>query len=85
MGRLGMVELVPRLGEVWRTQKSEAREAGQRLLDHLGQMEREASGGAFGRDASDRAQALLASRFDAEYAGFGSAPKFPSPHQLIFP
>ncbi len=84
MGRLGMVELVPRLGEVWRTQKSEAREAGQRLLDHLGQMEREATGGAFGRDASDRAQALLASRFDAEYGGFGNAPKFPSPHQLIF-
>ncbi len=84
MGRLGMLELVPRLEQVWRTQKAEAAQAGQRLLEHLAGLERDAAGAAFGPDAADRAQALLASRFDAERGGFGAAPKFPSPHQLVF-
>ncbi len=37
-----------------------------------------------GKDVLDDAYEKLALRFDAENGGFGSAPKFPSPHNLLF-
>ena len=36
------------------------------------------------QDLLDRGYKQLAERFDPEYGGFGEAPKFPSPHQLLF-
>lgn len=32
----------------------------------------------------DAAREALSARFDAEHGGFGGAPKFPAPHQLLF-
>ncbi len=42
--------------------------------------------GAAGADAEllRRAREQLSAAFDGEYGGFGTAPKFPSPHDLIF-
>ncbi|MFM7339787.1 MAG: thioredoxin domain-containing protein, partial [Bacteroidota bacterium] len=35
-------------------------------------------------DMFEKADGLFLDRYDEEYAGFGTAPKFPSPHHLIY-
>lgn len=39
---------------------------------------------SFNNELLEKAYMSFASRFDKKYGGFGSAPKFPAPHNLIF-
>ena len=77
-GRLGMLELVPRIGELWRTRREE-------VLSSAGSIAKEivrvaaipTGGGGFDAASLERASGALAGRFDAVNGGFGDAPKFP--------
>ena len=84
-GRMGMIELIPRVQEGWRTARAELLQSSDSIVDAL----REASAGAPGtQDISGEmiqsAFRQLSERFDERNGGFGSAPKFPSPHTLSF-
>lgn len=81
-GRLGMLELVPKVAEAWTTQRSELLAQADHLLDHVGSGSH--APGDLPTDVLDKAEANLAQRFDAHHGGFGRAPKFPSPHTLLF-
>ncbi|EPR44290.1 N-acylglucosamine 2-epimerase [Desulfovibrio sp. X2] len=82
-GRMGMLDLVPRLAQIWSTQHEEAASAAAKIVGHLREIEQAGEPADFGHDVLDRAAGILAERFDAEHGGFGTAPKFPSPHQLL--
>jgi uncharacterized protein YyaL (SSP411 family) len=81
-GRIGMVDLVPKVSEAWRTQREELMGQAQHLLDHIGSGTH--APGDLPPDVLDKAAAMLAARFDRAHGGFGGAPKFPSPHTLLF-
>jgi uncharacterized protein len=81
-GRIGMLDLVARVSEAWRTQRADLVAQADHLLEHLGQANHAA--GDLPDDVLDQAEANLAKRFDAVHGGFGAAPKFPSPHTLLF-
>lgn len=84
-GRIGMKEMLPRVLELWRNQKSEIQEAAHhnaQLLQKAGEWE--AGGDRPGESVLTAAFEALDGRYDTLFGGFGSAPKFPSPHQLIF-
>ena len=83
-GRPGMLELVPRLTEVWVDQRAEVLESAEQIIEYVDQIGAEVAGEVPGLEAFVAARDQLDSRYDAVHGGFGEAPKFPVPHQLRF-
>ncbi|MFQ5568911.1 MAG: thioredoxin domain-containing protein [Rhodothermales bacterium] len=84
-GRLGMLDLIPRLQHVWTQQRPQVEQDAARITQVL--VETAGKGGAertLDRDALHLAYAQLKRRFDPGHGGFGTAPKFPAPHNLLF-
>jgi uncharacterized protein YyaL (SSP411 family) len=83
-GQTGMMELVPRIRDIWRTRQREVLESAENITTALQGIEREAPGEDLDRSVQDLAYSDLAKRFDATYGGFSGAPKFPTPHNFFF-
>jgi len=83
-GRTGMMELIPRIKEIWTHRRSEVLESATKLVDALQGLEKESAGRELGRPELNQAYEELRKRFDATYGGFSTAPKFPTPHNLLF-
>ncbi|HYW69334.1 MAG TPA: thioredoxin domain-containing protein, partial [bacterium] len=83
-GRPGMMELVPRIGELWDTRRDELVDTAGRVASTLREQSALPGGAKLGADALDEAYEQLRASFDSEQGGFGTAPKFPTPHQLLF-
>lgn len=84
-GRTGMKELLERLYLVWSTNRQDVDASASQLLEAV-RAQMETPAGAEGLDSAslEAAGNALAASFDAEHGGFGGAPKFPSPHNLLF-
>ena len=85
-GQAGMMEIIPRIGELWRENRDELLRSADQILDHLKQA---AVGPSPEDEALDesllkRGYDALASIYDPQNGGFGGAPKFPAPHNLLF-
>ncbi|MFP5221377.1 MAG: thioredoxin domain-containing protein [Acidobacteriota bacterium] len=84
-GRMGLMDLLPKISEVWTRRPAEVEQAAANVLNALTDHQRAtpAQEGP-GPKTLDTAYRQLASRFDPDHGGFGQSPKFPSPHQLLF-
>ncbi len=87
-GRPGLLDLLPRLAQAWREKRED-------VAKSAGEIARLASGaGREGAAATPRATAdegmlragfgELDAAFDERHGGFGTRPKFPQPHGLMF-
>ncbi len=86
-GRPGLLELAPLIGEAWRTRREEVLRSADGILAALDKGQagnRSAAETPLSEDVLDDAYGELAADFDAARGGFGSAPKFPMPHQIGF-
>ncbi len=83
-GRVGMLDLIPRIEQVWRSDRDKILGTTQQITAGLKNMESRETGGTLDPKAVDEAFRQLGGRYDKVNGGFGSAPKFPSPHNLIF-
>ena len=83
-GRTGMMELVPRIRDIWRTRQKDVLESADSITSALTSVEKETSGKELGLPVLETAYADLAKRFDQTYGGFSGAPKFPTPHNFLF-
>ena len=83
-GRKGMMELIPLFKEAWATRRNDAVESANEIFNALQGMENEIPGGDLGSTILAEAYHELSKRFDKVHGGLGSAPKFPSPHNLYF-
>jgi uncharacterized protein YyaL (SSP411 family) len=83
-GRLGLMDLIPRIREIWATRKDEVLNTADQIIAALQKAARPASGEDPGEDTLRLAYQQLRDRFDKEYGGFGDAPKFPTAHNLSF-
>ncbi len=83
-GRPGMMELVPRVAELWRSGHHRLLESAEKIHTHLHGLVADPSVEALDPSVIARAQDELANRFDSIHGGFGRQPKFPSPHNLVF-
>jgi uncharacterized protein YyaL (SSP411 family) len=83
-GLIGMLELIPRIRELWTTQQGEALTLSNRIATALQQTSQDAPGEELHEATLELTYEQLAKRFDEQHAGFGSAPKFPTPHNLLF-
>jgi uncharacterized protein YyaL (SSP411 family) len=85
-GRPGLLELVPALGEAWRTRREEVLRSAAEIIAAVdgGRRERRAAREVLTGATLDRAFHELAADFDESRGGFGGAPKFPIPHHVGF-
>ncbi len=86
-GRMGMLDLIPKLANVWKNNRDEILRSAN---DVTGALKKVTDGSAVeGYEQPDKntlkkAYEQLSTRFDSENGGFGDAPKFPVPHNLIY-
>ena len=83
-GRIGVRELAASVSEHWRTNAEGVRRSAEHLAGAVRQIAAAEAGDALGAADVAAAADALAARFDAEHAGFGLAPKFPTPHHALF-
>jgi uncharacterized protein YyaL (SSP411 family) len=83
-GRAGMLDLIPRVKDIWATRKDEALASARNITAELQKAIREAPGKSLDEPALHLAYKQLSDRFDGEYGGFGGAPKFLTAHNLLF-
>lgn len=82
-GRMGLISLLKAISRRWKTGRASLLKAGNDVLGYLSA--KESAGSAEpSEEYIKSAAAQLSASFDSEYGGFGSAPKFPAPHNLIF-
>ena len=84
-GRPGFIEVLEEIARVWREEQAKVEQSASTILGRLKGM-----GATGGRDAVpdvsvlERTVGEFASAFDARRGGFGGAPKFPRPSELLF-
>ncbi len=83
-GRPGMVDLLPRIAEAWRSDRGNVLRSADSVLSLLRRDVDVAAAEVPGQQVLARAHDDLRGRFDSEQGGFGTAPKFPVPHNLRF-
>ena len=83
-GRIGMMELVPQIKEVWIQHYDEVVDSVNQVTEALRRAAVTVSGKEINEAALKAAYIQLSQGFDEEYGGFGTAQKFPSSHSLFF-
>jgi uncharacterized protein len=83
-GRVGMKELVPRIKELWKTKRDEILNSSEQISSAVSLSSSSKTGDALKEEIFHIAFNDFDDRFDKESGGFGSAPKFPTPHNLMF-
>ena len=81
--RPGMLQIIPSLANAWSLKQTEIRGSIDKIKDYLVQINTSVPGDEWDETMIKEAFSQYASRFDPDYGGFGRAPKFPSPHNLI--
>lgn len=82
--RIGMMELVPRLKDVWLTKKDDVLKSANEIALSLNKQSLISDAAEIDDTILDKAYDDLSKRYDDANGGFGNAPKFPSPHNLLF-
>ncbi len=84
-GRPGLKEILLRVSELWKTERQRVLTASEQVVSALAQSEEESyMGDKLEESVLHKGFAELYHTYDEVYGGFGNAPKFPIPHNLIF-
>jgi hypothetical protein len=83
-GTIGMFSLVPQIREIWKNRREEMEIIGVELKQQIAAQLQPKPQSKVDCSLLDDAYEQLFLRFDPESGGFGRAPKFPSPHNLLF-
>jgi len=85
--RFGMKGIIGVLGELiglWKERRSEIIESSEEILSHLTSSQETCAPSDPRPSLLTEGYEDLALRFDESYGGFGKAPKFPTPHTILF-
>lgn len=82
-GRYGLMELLERVADLWKNNREEMLQAGNQITAAINRPQ-ESNDQEPDRNLVEKAYTQLARRFDHKWGGFGAAPKFPTPHNLLF-
>jgi len=82
-GRMGLTELLERISLLWKENRTELMEAGNEITAAIN-LNPAGSGREPDRKLVAHAASQLERIFDVKWGGFGQAPKFPTPHNLLF-
>lgn len=83
-GMIGMLELVPRIREVWLKRRDEVYISANQITSALKQTPRGERDEGLDEAVLKTVYQELLQRFDEDNGGFSRAPKFPTPHNILF-
>jgi uncharacterized protein YyaL (SSP411 family) len=83
-GLIGMTALIPHIRELWATRRGEALSLSNKIATVLQQTSQDTPGKELNEATVKLTYEQLSERFDKQHAGFSIAPKFPTPHNLLF-
>lgn len=83
-GRMGMIELIRENKKLWDEKKDDIINSTRKILNALASEPQLYAGDALTQQVLEEAYNLFNQRFDEQNGGFGNAPKFPTPHNLMF-
>jgi uncharacterized protein len=83
-GRPGFVDILQEIARVWDSERDKVVQSAEALTAQLRQIEHSAAGQLPGEEALARTVRQFRDAFDQRNGGFGDAPKFPRPSELLF-
>jgi len=82
-GMMGLMSLLNTVNDAWSSNRKTLLDSAKKILAYE-KTDRRSEAGNITTDVIDDAFSQLKYNFDSKYGGFGSAPKFPAPHNLLF-
>jgi hypothetical protein len=82
-GRTGMLDLTAQIKETWEEDRKRALDVASRIVESL-RLEPRTKPHPLGEESLRFAYLQLSQSFDPRHGGFGTAPKFPTPHNLLY-
>ncbi|WP_343253031.1 thioredoxin domain-containing protein [Ligaoa zhengdingensis] len=82
-GQTGLMELLERVEALWNTGREQLLQAGDEIAAHIARPENTRASEP-DKELLHEAVKLFRRSFDGKDGGFGAAPKFPTPHNLLF-
>lgn len=82
-GQPGLLELLQEINSLWRNNRRRLLETGQQIAEFIS-IRDHAPDSAPDKKILKRAFERYKQQYDSRWGGFGNAPKFPAPHNLIF-
>jgi hypothetical protein len=83
-GIIGMLDLVPQVLQIWKTQRSQMEMVGADIKARIESAEKRTSKNQLSAEVLADGFDRLKLDYDKENGGFGYAPKFPTPHKLLY-
>jgi len=84
-GRPGFIEILQEIARVWQAERGKVEQSADSLTAQLRAVERSSPTWTIpGADALAATVRQFRDTFDSHYGGFGTAPKFPRPSELLF-
>lgn len=83
-GRVGFVDLLGAINDKWQEERESIEDSAERLAYAINQMSESEDKQEVDVQIFDKAFHYFKRSFDPRYGGFGNAPKFPTPHNLLF-
>jgi uncharacterized protein YyaL (SSP411 family) len=87
-GRPGFLDILREIASAWRRDREKVVQSAEALTAELGHLDRGVASSGFsglpGVEALERIVAQFRAAFDPRHGGFGDAPKFPRPSELLF-
>lgn len=83
-GRIGMMELIPRIRQLWKNRKEDLIQSGNSILISFKNAVIDTNKGKLDKCIFDEAYNQLCVGFDSSKGGFGQSPKFPIAHTMSF-
>jgi uncharacterized protein YyaL (SSP411 family) len=83
-GMTGLIDILHQIIEIWQTKRADIHKTAEQVVSHLQNSSVTVQSEYNGEELLVRAFDELDSKFDEVLGGFGSQPKFPSPHNLLF-
>lgn len=82
-GNAGLLELLDKITFLWKNNRKDVLDTGKNITRFLNRPE-EARSGEPQKALLKAAVSLFSKQYDSKWGGFGKAPKFPVPHNLLF-
>ncbi len=83
-GRPGLIEILERISKAWKNNRDEFIKSSEEIQEAVEKSYLTHSKDILDKKVLDKAFKNFSYLFDSIYGGFGDAPKFPTPHNLLF-
>ena len=84
LGRPGMMELLPSIAEAWKNRRAELVQSAEKINEYLVKSNTKELGTPLSKSILKETYSQFVNRYDKNHGGFGTQPKFPSPHNLVY-